>query len=138
MKVQHIVLSSALMACSAFAQDAAQPPPVNAIPDTRVTQSEPNSVHVEQAVTQGLLIHKVQPLYPKKARKHLIQGTVVLKALIGKDGLVRDLQVVSGPRELTKAALDAVKQWRYRPYLLDDEPVEVETTINVNFILEGS
>ncbi len=59
-------------------------------------------------------------------------------AVIGKDGIIRDLSVVSGPPELTSAALDAVKQWRYKPYLLNGEVVEVETTINVNFVLEGS
>ena len=136
MKVQYVFSWVVLLACTAFAQDTSQPQPSKASPpEAAPTQSESVRVHVEQKTTQGLLIQKVQPVYPKKARKHRIQGTVVLKAVIGKDGIMKDLQVVSGPPELTKAALDAVKQWRYKPYLLDNEPVEVETTINVNFTL---
>jgi protein TonB len=95
----------------------------------------PQRVRVSQGVSQGLLIHKVQPAYPALARQARIQGTVVLQALIGKDGAIQNLHVVSGHPMLTGAALDAVKQWRYKPYYLNGEPVEVETTINVNFTL---
>ena len=94
-------------------------------------------MRVSQGVSQGLLIHKVQPAYPPLARQARIQGTVVLQALIGKDGAIQNLHVVSGHPMLTGAALDAVKQWRYKPYFLNGEPVEVETTINVNFTLAG-
>ncbi len=97
----------------------------------------PQRVRVSQGVSQGLLIHKVQPAYPPLARQARIQGTVVLQALIGKDGAIQNLHVVSGHPMLTGAALDAVKQWRYKPYYLNGEPVEVETTINVNFTLAG-
>ncbi len=97
----------------------------------------PQRVRVSQGVSQGLLIHKVQPAYPALARQARIQGTVVLQALIGKDGAIQNLHVVSGHPMLTGAALDAVKQWRYKPYYLNGEPVEVETTINVNFTLGG-
>ena len=97
----------------------------------------PQRVRVSQGVSQGLLIHKVQPSYPPLARQARIQGTVVLQALIGKDGAIQNLHVVSGHPMLTGAALDAVKQWRYKPYYLNGEPVEVETTINVNFTLAG-
>ena len=97
----------------------------------------PQRVRVSQGVSQGLLIHKVQPAYPPLARQARIQGTVVLQALIGKDGAIQNLHVVSGHPMLTGAALDAVKQWRYKPYFLNGEPVEVETTINVNFTLAG-
>ncbi len=97
----------------------------------------PQRVRVSQGVSQGLLIHKVQPSYPALARQARIQGTVVLQALIGKDGAIQNLHVVSGHPMLTGAALDAVKQWRYKPYYLNGEPVEVETTINVNFTLGG-
>jgi len=97
----------------------------------------PQRIRVSQGVSQGLLIHKVQPTYPPLARQARIQGTVVLQALIGKDGSIQNLHVVSGHPMLTGSALDAVKQWRYKPYYLNGEPVEVETTINVNFTLAG-
>jgi len=97
----------------------------------------PQRVRVSQGVSQGLLIHKVLPQYPPLARQARIQGVVVLEALIGKDGGIQNLHVVSGHPMLTNAALDAVKQWRYKPYYLNGEPVEVETTINVNFTLAG-
>ena len=77
----------------------------------------------------------MSPVYPRKARDNGIQGTVVLKALIGKDGLIKDLTVVSGPQDLASAAIGAVQQWQYRPYLLMGQPVEVETNINVIFTL---
>jgi len=71
------------------------------------------------------------------ARQARIQGTVVLQAVIGKDGSIQNLKVVSGHPMLAPAALEAVKQWRYKPYFLNGEPVEVDTTINVNFTLAG-
>src|SRR5664280_2940587 len=102
-------------------------------------QSDPRQqVQVPQGTSQGLLISKVQPTYPPLARLARIQGTVVLHALIGKDGSIQDLSVVSGHPMLIQAAMDAVKQWRYKPYLLNGEPVLMETTINVNFELSGA
>jgi len=95
----------------------------------------PKSVRVSQGVTTGLLIHKVDPIYPPVAKAARIQGTVVLSAMIGKDGTIQSLRAVSGPRELQEAAIGAVQQWRYRPYLLMGEPVQVNTTITVNFVL---
>ena len=95
----------------------------------------PQRVRVSQGVSQGLLIHKVTPQYPPLARQARIQGTVVLQALIGKDGTIQNLHVISGHPMLTNAALEAVKEWQYKPYYLNGEPVEVETTINVNFTL---
>jgi len=107
------------------------------VPTAVPKAAAPQRVRVSQGVSQGLLIHKVQPQYPPLARQARIQGTVVLQALIGKDGAIQNLHVVSGHPMLTGAALDAVKQWRYKPYYLNGEPVEVETTINVNFTLAG-
>jgi protein TonB len=66
-----------------------------------------------------------------------VQGTVVLQAVIGKDGTIRELRLISGHPMLAPAAIEAVKQWRYRPYLLNGEPVEVDTQVNVNFTLGG-
>ncbi|MFI5116102.1 MAG: energy transducer TonB [Terriglobales bacterium] len=97
----------------------------------------PQQVQVGQTVSQGLLVYKVQPTYPRLARQARAQGTVVLHAVIGKDGTIEELSVISGHPLLTQAAVDAVKQWRYKPYLLNGEPVPVQTTINVNFELNS-
>jgi len=94
-------------------------------------------VRVSSGVAQGLLVHQIAPQYPPLARQARIQGTVVLQAVIGKDGTVQGLHVISGHPMLTQAAMEAVKQWRYRPYSLNGEPVEVDTQINVNFTLSG-
>ncbi|HEX6879138.1 MAG TPA: energy transducer TonB [Terriglobales bacterium] len=97
----------------------------------------PQRVRVSQGVTEGLLMKKVQPTYPPLARSARIQGQVVLQAVIGKDGTIQNLRAVSGHPMLTPAAIDAVKQWRYKPYFLNGEPVEVDTQITVNFTLAG-
>lgn len=97
----------------------------------------PQRVRVSQGVTQGLLVHKVQPNYPPLARQARIQGAVVLQAEISKNGTIENLRVISGHPMLAPAALDAVKQWRYKPYILNGEPVEVETQVTVNFTLAG-
>ncbi len=83
------------------------------------------------------LVHRVQPAYPPLARAARIQGAVVLQAIISKNGTIQNLQVLNGHPMLVRAAIDAVQQWRYRPYFLNGEPVEVETQITVNFILSG-
>ena len=85
----------------------------------------------------GLLTQKTQPIYPPIAKAARVSGTVVLKAILSKTGEVECLQIISGPAMLLQAAYDAVKAWRYRPYLLNGEPVEVETTVNVIFTLGG-
>jgi len=88
-------------------------------------------------IMEGNLIHRVQPVYPTLARQARIQGTVVLRAIISREGRIEDLVVVSGHPLLAPAAIDAVRQWRYQPYILNDRPVEVETQITVNFSLSG-
>jgi len=110
---------------------------MSGIPTAVPKAATPQRVRVSQGVSQGLLVHKVQPQYPPLARQARIQGVVVLQALIGKDGNIQNLHVVSGHPMLTNAALEAVKEWKYKPYYLNGEPVEVETTINVNFTLSG-
>lgn len=97
----------------------------------------PQRVRVSQGVTQGLLIRKVQPNYPPLARQARIQGSVLLQAEISKDGTIENLRLISGHPMLAPAAIEAVKQWRYKPYILNGEPVEVETQITVNFTLSG-
>jgi len=97
----------------------------------------PQRVRVSQGVTQGLLIRKIQPAYPPLARQARIQGSVLLQAEISKDGTIQNLRLISGHPMLAPAAIEAVKQWRYKPYILNGEPVEVETQITVNFTLSG-
>lgn len=94
-------------------------------------------VRVSQGVTSGLLIRKINPTYPPLAKQARISGAVVLQAEISKDGSIQNLHVISGHPMLVPSALEAVKQWKYKPYILNGEPVEVETTITVNFTLAG-
>jgi len=97
----------------------------------------PQRIRVGGNVQQARMIHMVQPVYPTIAKQAHIQGTVVLHAIIAKDGTVQELQLNGGPPLLVRAAMDAVKQWRYQPTMLNGEPVEVDTTISVIFSLGG-
>jgi len=114
---------------SALPQTEAAPstqPESEAAPPAQRTRLAPE-------VVQGELIYKLDPEYPQVARLARVQGAVVLHAIIGTDGTVQQLQVVRGSPLLAGPALNAVKNWRYRPHVVDGEPVEVETTITVNF-----
>src|SRR5215813_1980730 len=95
----------------------------------------PKRVRISQGVTKGLLIQKVEPKYPPLALAARIWGEVVLQAIISKDGEIKELSLVRGHPMLAPAAIGAVRQWRYRPFLLNGEPVEVETTVTVTFLL---
>jgi TonB family protein len=97
--------------------------------------SEPHTVPAAEMVKY--LISKVPPVYPEDAKKAKIQGKVVLNAIVGKDGAVENLTVVSGPAALQQSALDAVRQWTYRPFLVDGQEVVVKTTITVIYELKG-
>lgn len=108
---------------------------LGSVPTAAPKLAAPKRVRVTSGVTEGLLTHKVMPQYPPVAKESHLQGTVVLGAVIGKDGVVKDLKVISGPPILANAAMAAVKQWRYKPYYLNGQPTEVDTTINVNFKL---
>lgn len=108
--------------------NAAPPPPKPAAPQR---------IRVGGNVEAGARINNVTPEYPAIAKVAHISGTVVLHAVIAKDGSIEQLEYVSGPPMLVKSAMDAVKQWRYKPYLLNGDPVEVETTINVDFSFGG-
>jgi len=92
-------------------------------------------IRVAARVVEANLIHDVTPTYPPEAGRARIEGSVVLLAVISKDGRVQDVRVESGLPILAQAAIDAVKQWRYRPYLLNGEPVEVDSRITINFTL---
>jgi periplasmic protein TonB len=89
-------------------------------------------------LAEANLLHRVQPIYPPIARQAGIHGAVELRAIISKAGTIENLIVVSGHPMLVRSAIEAVRQWRYRPYLLNSEPIEVETEITVNFVLSGS
>ena len=89
-------------------------------------------------MSEGDLVHKVLPIYPPLARTARIQGQVVLQAVISKQGVIENLRLLNGHPMLVPAAVEAVRQWRYRPYFLNNEPVEVETQITVNFSLAGN
>jgi len=109
---------------------AAPPPPPPPKPLT------PQRIRVGGNVQAANLITKITPPYPPLAKQARIQGTVELSAIIGKDGRVQDLKVVRGHPLLVPSALEAVKSWIYRPTMLNGEPVEVSTTIDVNFTLQ--
>ena len=128
------------------------PPPVNlsslaAVPPNSgilsgtgepvVKISPTNPIGVSSGVAQGMLIQKTAPIYPEIAKQARVSGTVVLQAVISKTGAVKNLRVLSGPAMLRQAALDAVKTWRYKPYRLNNQPVDLQTTINIEFSLGG-
>jgi periplasmic protein TonB len=106
----------------------------NLPPPPKPTQQR---IRVGGNVQSAKMIRQVQPVYPQIAKTAHVSGTVLLHAIISKDGSVQELQYVSGPPLLMKAAMDAVREWRYQPTLLNGEPVEVETTISVIFSLGG-
>jgi protein TonB len=102
-----------------------------------VQAAVPKKVNISAGVAVGMLLQKTTPIYPPIAKAARVSGTVILQATISKSGTIENLRVISGPAMLQQAALDAVHSWRYRPYLLNNDPVEVETTINVIFSLGG-
>ncbi len=108
----------------------------NFVPTIRGTPPPAKRVIVS-VLDPGFLVHRTQPVYPPIAKQLGIQGSVVLRAVIGKDGEIQELRVVSGHPLLSPAARDAVAQWRYRPYILNGVAVEVETQVTVRFYLSG-
>ena len=123
MKTRQVVLTTALLLLpAAYAQQSDSP--------------KPEPFKVSSGVAEGRKIHSVIPIYPEEAKKSLIQGEVVMTATISKQGDIIDLKVVSGPPLLSDAATEAVKQWKYRPYLLNGEPIEIETTVIVKYHLQ--
>jgi protein TonB len=95
---------------------------------------DPNKpVPMSTAVMRSNLVHGAKPVYPPEAQKNKITGVVVMHAVIAKDGSVAKVDVISGPAELRQAAIDAVKQWKYKPTTLNGTPVQVLTQINLNF-----
>jgi TonB family protein len=108
-------------------------------PLSSVTPQTSNSpVRISARTMAKQVISRVDPVYPPEAKAAHLQGFVVLRAVVGKNGNVSNVTVVSGPLELVQSAIDAVSQWRYKPYLLNGEPVEVETRVNVSYWLADS
>jgi protein TonB len=99
----------------------------------RVVPKQVGPVHLSSGVVAGMIISRPDPVYPAIAKAAHVQGAVILHAIISKQGTIENLSVISGNGMLVNAAKDAVQRWRYRPYLLNGEPVEVETSITVNF-----
>jgi protein TonB len=153
-RVSSAMMTAQLSAPSRISKDVRTPaqveePPAAFTPGAIDTGSAPGAIFggqnsakvvpggyaISAGVAQGMLIRKTEPIYPQFARMNRISGTVILGATISKTGTIQGLHVISGPRLLTDAALDAVKNWRYRPYTLNNQPFEVQTTINVVFNL---
>lgn len=103
-------------------------------PISMIPKLEPvKRIRVSQGISQGMVVRKIEPAYPKLALVARVTGVVLLKAVIDREGVITEIQVISGHPILAPAAIEAVKQWRYRPYLLNGQPVEVETNITVTF-----
>jgi protein TonB len=110
---------------------------INSASMVRPRIAPPQRVRVSQGIPQGLLVKRVNPEYPPEARRGRIQGTVVMNVIISKAGDITTIEPVSGDPVLVPAAIEAVKQWKYKPYLLNKQPVEVDTQILINFTLSG-
>ncbi len=113
---------------------------LNSAPSAPVLATSPvptpvKRMRIASRVAEANLVHDVAPLYPAEAGRARIEGTVVLMAVIGRDGTVKDVRVEIGLPILAQAAIDAVRQWRYKPYMIDGEPVEVDSRITINFTL---
>ena len=108
---------------------------VPAVPAQNIVAPLDTPMRVSSGVMAGHLETKVAPVYPPEAKAAKVQGAIVLHAIVGKTGLVEELTVISGPEVLRSSALDAVRQWTYKPYLLNGNPVAVETMIVVNYML---
>ena len=109
-------------------------PPIGTVAPPVVHFATVNPPIVSRSM-QGYLVRRVEPAYPSIAKIARVQGEVLIRAIISTEGRIEQAQVVNGSPLLAKAALEAIQQWRYRPYLLNDRPVEVETEITVNFVL---
>jgi protein TonB len=119
-----------------IAMAGAGAPPPDLVSDG-ASQSKPvlQTLNISQGVSQGLLIKKAQPIYPRNALNMRVEGSVELMATVSKTGDITRVKVLSGDSQLSKAAIDAVKQWKYKPYLLNGEPVEIQTQVTINFKL---
>jgi protein TonB len=114
---------------------SAAPPPPPPPPPVAKKDPTPQRIKVGGNVQGAMVLHKTSPVYPQLAKSARVSGVVHLAAIISKDGTIQELHSLGGPALLIQAAMDAVKTWTYRPTMLNGEPVQVETTIDVNFTL---
>ena len=135
MKVRASFLAALLFVGSTLALGQSSGPPIVQAQDTTNLGSKDKPVRVSSGVIQGLLLHKVDPVYPQDAKDSGVSGSVVMAAVITDQGKISKLSVISGAEKLRDAALEAVNQWTYKPYLLNGKPVFVQTAITVNFDL---
>jgi TonB family protein len=139
--ILRFATAAALLLMTNFAlqaQDATQNTSPPAPPASRPASPVPQRIRIGGNVQSAKIISKPLPLYPDAAKKAHIEGAVILHVIIAKDGSVQTVQYISGPQELTQAAMDGVRQWKYQPTLLNGEPVEVDTTVSVVFTLGDS
>jgi Gram-negative bacterial TonB protein C-terminal/Uncharacterized protein conserved in bacteria (DUF2059) len=123
-----------LLSASTFAQEQeapSRPPEIGPLP-----KPAPQRIRLGASAAADALVTQVEPKYPEAAKSAHICGTILLHAIIGKDGSMQQLEYISGPRLLLHSAMDAVRQWRYRPMILDGQPVEVDTKISVAYTME--
>ena len=136
---KRVLLSSVAVAAIAAPLVIGVMNPSSAVAQSGVAEGKPSQgtkpVHVRGDIMQGMISRKVNPVYPDAARKEAVQGKVVLDVTVNKDGTVKNIRIVSGQPLLAQAAIDAVKQWEYKPYILNGKPVEVLTKVDVNFTL---
>jgi periplasmic protein TonB len=127
-----------LAACATVKKVSAQQQQAAPSSQSQPQPPRPMRVRVSSGVANGLLVKRVNPDYPKDLRKRKVQGSIVVRVRISTGGDVIEATRVSGLTEFTQSALDAVKQWKFKPYLLNGQPVEVETDFLLNFTLAGS
>ena len=125
-----------LLGCLGLMAMAGQNESPNPTPGAKPSTPEP--IRVSGGVMGGNLIHMVEPVYPKCLGSTVVSGVMVFHAVIGEDGLIKSLEVISVAEPLRQPALDAIRQWIYRPYLLNGKPIAVETTIMMDVQLNGS
>ena len=124
-----LIIATALLIVSIQAQEAGHPQ------DKEASPQEKPAYRVSPGAAEGNLLRRVDPRYPQEAKRNHIQGDVILQTTIDRDGSIRNLRVVYGAPVLAQAAVDAVRQWKYRPFKLKGEPVAVETAIKIRFHL---
>ncbi len=139
-KISGVRRMAVLAACAALGAGACGSAPAFAVhvdeaASATAKKAASHPLSVPSGVMAGHIVSRVNPKYPEAAKKAKVQGPVVLDALIGTDGTVQQLRAASGPQELRASALEAVRQWVYQPFLLNGNPVEVETTITVTYSL---
>jgi len=132
----RLVLLASLIVLHAGRDPAPNSQEQSSQPSTQ-EQPKPRRVRVSSGVAQRLLVKRLHVEYPKDARKQRIQGMVTLSISIDTNGDVTDATLISGHPALAQAAIDAVKQLKYKPFLLDGQAVEVETQVQINFTLAG-